>query len=140
MGISCKDLNVNKPLPCKNCLMVGSCTCKCLTGEGRLINKLWLHQLLTRLVAQRSTDFVGIGVIAYRTIENLPVVPLGSRLNADKGLPISGTDDVFKVLAMLATRGSSMHDGFTSLRQKVEISLILRNLYLLLSMLLLPTH
>lgn len=93
-------------------------TCKCLTGEGSLINKLWLHQLLTRLVAQRSTDFVGIGVIAYRTIENLPVVPLGSRLNADKGLPISGTDDVFKVLAMLATRGSSMHDGFHLIEAK----------------------
>lgn len=87
-------------------------------GEGRFINKLRLQQLLLRLAAQRSNDFVGIGIIAYRTIENLPVVPLGSRLDADPDLPISGADRVLNVLALLATRGSIMHDGFHLIEAK----------------------
>ncbi len=82
------------------------------------INKLWLQQLLTRLATQRSTDFVGIGIIAYRTIESLPVVPLGPRLGSDSNLPISGTDHVLNALAMLATRGSIMHDGFHLIEAK----------------------
>lgn len=69
-------------------------------------------------MTHRPTDFVGIGLIAYRTIENLPVVPLGARLDPDTDLPISGIDHVFKALAMLATRGSIMHDGFHLIEAK----------------------
>ncbi len=85
---------------------------KCINGEGRFINKLWLQQLLTKLATQRSTDFVGIGIIAYRTIDSLPVVPLGAGHDTYLDLPISGTDLVLKTLSMLATRRNVMHDGF----------------------------
>lgn len=64
------------------------------------------------LTAQRSTDFVGLGIIAYSTIEGLPVVPLGSHFDSEQNLPISGISNVMSTLSMLATSGSVMHDGF----------------------------
>lgn len=80
--------------------------------ESKLIDKVCLQTFLMRLAAQRSTDFVGLGVIAYNTIEGLPVVPLGIRLNENINLPISGASNVMDTLTSLATRKNCMHDGF----------------------------
>lgn len=77
-----------------------------------MIERAEIQRILIGLAAQRPADFVGLGVIVYRSIVDLPVVPLGSRLNIDIKLPISGASNVMKTLASLATRGSSMHDGF----------------------------
>ncbi|HHQ4734435.1 hypothetical protein ACET9K_12675 [Aeromonas enteropelogenes] len=79
---------------------------------GRIIDKLRLSELLLSLSARRPDDFVGLGLIVYSAIENLPVVPLGARLDAGRDLPITGANNVISTLALLATRGSSMHDGF----------------------------
>lgn len=79
---------------------------------GKSIDKVLFYQLLLMLAAQRSADFVGVGLIVYNTVEDLPVVPLGARLVADLSLPISGTMSVMRALTSLGTRGNSMHDGF----------------------------
>jgi len=79
---------------------------------NNLIDKICLQKKLSRLAAKRTSDFVGLGVIAYNNIEGLPVVPLGSHLDACLNLPISGESNVMNALSSMATRGSCMHDGF----------------------------
>lgn len=77
-----------------------------------MIDRARFRKLLLKLAANRPADFVGLGVIAYSTIEGLPVVPLGSVPNAQPDLPVSGENNVMLTLASLATRRSTRHDGF----------------------------
>lgn len=77
-----------------------------------MIDKSGIQGLLLKLAEQRSADFVGLGVIAYKTFAGLPVVPLGSHMNSYLGLPIVGARNVMSTLASLATQSSIMHDGF----------------------------
>ncbi len=77
-----------------------------------MIDRASFHKLLLKLAADRQADFVGIGIIAYSTLEGLPVVPLGSVSNAQLDLPVSDKNNVMIVLSSLATRQSARHDGF----------------------------
>ncbi|MEQ5127753.1 hypothetical protein ABN225_13235 [Providencia alcalifaciens] len=71
-----------------------------------------------QLTTQRPDNFMGLGIILYTTTEGLPVVPLGSRLDSERNLPISNTSNVVNALASLATRESTMHDGFHLIEAK----------------------
>lgn len=71
-----------------------------------------VKELFPQLIIQKPTDFVGLGIIIYNEIQGLPIIPLGSHLNARPKLPISGIVNISSTLASLATRANPMHDGF----------------------------
>lgn len=77
-----------------------------------MIDREHFCESLQELAANRPDDFVGLGVIAYLTLEGLPVAPLGAIESTQPELPIYGEANVMKVLATLATRRSGRHDGF----------------------------
>lgn len=60
----------------------------------------------------KSSGFVGLGVIVYRELVGLPVLPLGSQANSHPSLPARGADTIADVLARIADRSSPWHDGF----------------------------
>lgn len=77
-----------------------------------VIDREHFYDLLLALSANRSEDFVGLGVIVYSAFQGLPVISLGTDASSPPTLPVRGEKDVMSMLSILATRQSEHHDGF----------------------------
>lgn len=53
-----------------------------------------------------------MGLIAYNSLDRLPVVPLGTLIDSGINLPVRGMQHVIETLSILSSRGCTMHDGF----------------------------
>lgn len=71
-----------------------------------------MTNLMENVRCLRGPRFVGLGVIVYRQLLGLPVIPLGSQANAYPRLPAQGIDTIAAILAEIADRSSPWHDGF----------------------------
>lgn len=78
-----------------------------------MITKNELNEFLRSLAANVSPQFTGLGLILYRSADELPITPLGSKNSALRaGLPVIAREDVLRTLLAVADRSSECHDGF----------------------------
>lgn len=68
--------------------------------------------LLEQIAKRRPADFCGLGVVFYRQLDALPMLPLGDQDHFDLALPISGADAIASALAYISGASSPWHDGF----------------------------
>ncbi len=73
--------------------------------------QLRLKDFLTKIANTPPSDFVGLGLIFYSSLEGLPVFPLGDQA-AISGLPIQEEEKIKNYLLAISCRSSHWHDGF----------------------------
>lgn len=79
------------------------------------MTSLAIEQALTlmRLVATTlPSDFVGLGIVFYRSLQELPSLQLQVDEDPSFQLPIAGVDAIALTLARASSAASSYHDGF----------------------------
>lgn len=73
--------------------------------------QLRLKDFLTQIANSPPSDFVGLGLIFYQSLEGLPVSPLGDQ-GALSGLPLQEEEEIKNYLLAISCRSSHWHDGF----------------------------
>jgi hypothetical protein len=71
----------------------------------------WARELLSRLIADSTEDFAGVGLLFYREPLNLPTIPLVTASERPPVLP-QGVRGAVELLRLSSRRGSPFHDGF----------------------------
>jgi len=69
-------------------------------------------EILARVAARRPADFVGLGVVLYRQLDSIPMLPLGDQRCCDLPLPVSGAEAIATTLVNVSSASSPWHDGF----------------------------
>lgn len=70
-------------------------------------------QMMQRIASDRDpTCFSGLGVIFYASATDLPVIALGDVSRFPHQLPVSGMDDIVRILTSISRMDSDWHDGF----------------------------
>lgn len=68
--------------------------------------------VLEQIAKRRPADFCGLGVVFYRQLDSLPMLPLGDQDHCNLALPIGGVDAIASTLAQVSGASSPWHDGF----------------------------
>ena len=81
----------------------------------------FLLDILGSTEARKEYSFMGLGIIIYKTIENLPISSL-TDMSKGENLPISEIGDIKEKLLQYSKIDSPFHDGFHLISSNLELT------------------